>query len=103
MAEPTGGPCQNPRGYMRISRIKPQRWQGKEEQAAAYAALEGESVKEQEEWRLLCEGLKVSPHPSPYTLHPTLYTLHPTPYTPPPTPCTLHPAHYTPLPTPFTV
>eukprot|EP00290_Baffinella_frigidus_P031995 CAMPEP_0180265390 /NCGR_PEP_ID=MMETSP0988-20121125/423_1 /TAXON_ID=697907 /ORGANISM="non described non described, Strain CCMP2293" /LENGTH=371 /DNA_ID=CAMNT_0022235865 /DNA_START=77 /DNA_END=1192 /DNA_ORIENTATION=- len=31
---------------------------GRGEQRAAYAVLEGESVKEQEEWRLMCEGLK---------------------------------------------
>jgi len=38
-------------------------WQGRGEQAAAYSALEGESLKEQEEWRHMCEGLKVAPHP----------------------------------------
>ena len=32
-----------------------------------------------------------TPHPTPYTLHPSPFTLHPTPYTLLPSPSTLHP------------
>ena len=42
-------------------------------------------------------------HQTPYTLHPTLYTLPSTPYTLHPTPCNLHPTPYTLHPTPHTL
>jgi hypothetical protein len=52
---------------------------------------------------LLAGGPPYTPHPTFYTLHPTLCTLNSALHILHPTPYTLHPALYTPQPSPYTL